>query len=1163
MAGSKTPLCALLVSLLSTAVQAQVELISPADPSQVWDTASGGPEVDGTPIYPPAAVSADGRYATFVSRATNLVPGQVDVNEVTPFSGMDVFLHDRVAGTLVLVSSSTLSPTRAGNKGSSALVSISADGRYVAFVSRATDLVPGQVDKNEWWDAFVYDRVTATTALVSRVAGTTATAAGGVVYPAVLSEDGSQIAFVSTATNLVAGGSDTNDTTDVFLFERSSGAVTLVSRAAGQAGVAAGGASDEPKLSADGRYVAFYSKAGNLVAGQVQPPDGENTFLYDRVAGTMALVSHTSASAVTSAGSLQGHGLSADGRYVAFSSRGNSVMPGQTDTNGSFDVFLYDRLSGSSILVSHVPGSFNQTGDSGSAGGSFFSPLLVSADGSQVVFYSYAKNLVPDQTGPPPGWFVSNVFLFSRQDRSIQLVSHTADSTSNASWGTETANLSADGRYVTFSCATAQMVPGEDPAASGSALFVYDRTTATNRLITRTGGSATLRGNGGGSGADLSADGQTIVFYSSSTDLIPGLFDLNRGTDVFLFDQASATNSILTRHAAGMASASPELPSDRPSVSGDGRYVTFVSAAAALLPGVTTQPWLTDNVYLRDRATGTTTMISHAAGSPNVSAGSSSRSATISRDGNWIVFVSGAGNLVPGQIDTNWTYPTDGTDIFLRDRAAGTTILVSHAAGSAVTTGNAESLAPVISADGRYIAYLSRATDLVASATDTNGAFDVFLYDRVAGTTTLLSHASSSPSTAADAWSDAPAVSEDGSVIAFTSAAADLLAGQGAVLGSNVFLFEAATGDLTLASRSLGSSTSPANAASSRAVLGGDGRHVAFVSLATDLVSGFLGAGQENVWIFDRISGTTRLVSGVNGSATMPGNAPSNLGDLSDDGRSVAFVSQATDLVPDQSDTNAGWDVFLFDRETGTLRLASRAVQDPEVARGGVAPSLSADGRYVTFLSAGTDLIPGQIDAPETADLFVWDLLQDTMRLVTRALDAPWVAGNSPSSAPVFAANGDGVLFVSRASNLVAHDYNGQNDVFFALLEEPAGLDFYTLSPCRLFDSRLPANAPALASGTTRLLALHGACGIPATAVGVAVNVTVLQPAGSGYVTLYPGDRPVLPLASTVNFTAGQLRSNNAILSLSTNGTGTLAITPAMNGGGTVHLILDVAGYFE
>ncbi len=196
-----------------------------------------------------SSVSADGRYVAFSSLADNLVAG--DTNGV-----VDVFVRDRVTGITDRVSVSG-----AGEQGNdwSNWPSISADGRYVAFMSTANNLVAG--DTNGSWDVFVRDRVSGETERVN-VSSAGAEANGPSGY-SVISADGRYVAFMSDATNLVPG--DTNGRADVFVRDRMAGETQRVS--VSSAGVEADGRSDENSISADGRYVAFGSRASNLVPG--------------------------------------------------------------------------------------------------------------------------------------------------------------------------------------------------------------------------------------------------------------------------------------------------------------------------------------------------------------------------------------------------------------------------------------------------------------------------------------------------------------------------------------------------------------------------------------------------------------------------------------------------------------------------------------------------------------------------------------------------------------------------------------------------------------------------------------------------------------------------------------------------------------------------------
>ena len=323
------------------------------------------------------AISADGRYVAFYSDATNLVSG--DTNET-----VDIFLHDCQTGQTTRASTDS-----AGHQGDNSCwaPAISADGRYVAFYSYASNLVPG--DTNGKGDVFVRDRQTGQTTRVS------VDSAGGQGYgqsvdPS-LSADGQSVAFASDAPNLVAG--DTNNFADVFVHDHQTGQTTRVS--VGSSGNQANMLSQEPSLSADGRYVAFYSLASNLVPGDTNGSD--DVFRHDCQTGQTTRVSVDSAGAQGNGESVH-PSISADGRYVPFSSAAANLVAG--DTNGSYDVFVHDCQTGRTTRV-----SVNSAGKQGNED-SWESPSPISADGRYVAFYSYASNLVPGDTNSNEDVFV-------------------------------------------------------------------------------------------------------------------------------------------------------------------------------------------------------------------------------------------------------------------------------------------------------------------------------------------------------------------------------------------------------------------------------------------------------------------------------------------------------------------------------------------------------------------------------------------------------------------------------------------------------------------------------------------------------------------------------------------------------------------------------------
>jgi Tol biopolymer transport system component len=270
-----------------------------------------------------AGLSADGRYVAFWSDATDLVEG--DTNDSS-----DVFLRDRQTGTTTRVS---VGPGGAQGDGASRDPSISADGRYVTYWSFATNLVAD--DTNDVSDVFVYDRDTQTTVRASVDSGGKQ-ATNHSFFPAI-SSNGRFVAFQSSASDLVTP--DENGVTDVFVRDLQSGTTERVSVDSDE--VEANGESNLAAISADGRFVAFESVATNLVAGD--SGGHKDVFVRDRQDGTTEAVSRSTGGDLGD-GDSQEASISSDGRYVAFQSSATNLVAG--DTNAADDVFLRDRDSG-------------------------------------------------------------------------------------------------------------------------------------------------------------------------------------------------------------------------------------------------------------------------------------------------------------------------------------------------------------------------------------------------------------------------------------------------------------------------------------------------------------------------------------------------------------------------------------------------------------------------------------------------------------------------------------------------------------------------------------------------------------------------------------------------------------------------------------------------
>lgn len=377
-------------------------------------------------------------------------------------------------------------------------------------------------------------------------------------------------------------------------------------------------------------------------------------------------------------------------------------------------------------------------------------------------------------------------------------------------------------------------------------------------------------------------------------------------------------------------------------------------------------------------------------------------------DGRFVAFQSEATNLVPG--DTNGV-----RDVFVRDRSTGTTVRVSVTSSGA--QGNGASSAPAISADGRFVVFESTSTNLVAG--DTNFSPDVFLHDRASGTTTRASV--SSTGAQADGGGSTPAISADGEWIAYVSASSTIVP-----LANNfvphVFLRHRPTGSTTLVSVSAAGGLE--NGSSDGPTLSADGRYVAFNSNSGNLV-GAAGAQFKHVYVRDRVLGTTTLASPALGGGYA--NETSDAASISANGRVVAFHSNASDLVP--GDTNFLTDVFVRDLDVGIterVNLSSLgAVANAGCNVSGQPGAVSADGRYVAFVSWANNLVPG---VPGWQTVYVRDRATGTTTTPSAAV--PGGFANNATQLPAISSDGRFVLFQSMATNLVAGDSNGQLDVF-------------------------------------------------------------------------------------------------------------------------------------
>lgn len=395
-----------------------------------------------------------------------------------------------------------------------------------------------------------------------------------------------------------------------------------------------------------------------------------------------------------------------DGQYVAFASSANNLVP--EDTNQSLDVFIRDQVNLETWRVSI--NSQGQEGNSTSRGPD------ISATGQEIVFYSYANNLVPTDTNDSP-----DVFLHNFDTGQTELISISSDEVQAVGYS-EHPSISDYGRYVAFHSGARLVVTDTNDAFD---IYVRDRVAGETHIVS----SAPDGSPGNGFYTihpAISGDGRYIAFMSYSNNLVPN--DSNNAMDVFVYDQQTEQTSLVSISSDG---AQGNKDSGQPAISVDGRYVVFGSKATNLVPNDNTdfcEGWFYEpcyDIFVHDRETGETTRVSIS--SAGEEANWWSERPDISADGRFVVFTSSADNLVPDDRNTNcgWT-GTNCPDIFVHDRQTGETRRAS--VSSSAEESSSASDYPTISGDGRFITFISHGSNLVFG--DLNGSPDVFAHDR-------------------------------------------------------------------------------------------------------------------------------------------------------------------------------------------------------------------------------------------------------------------------------------------------------------------------------------------------------------------------------------------------------------------------------------------------
>lgn len=920
-----------LISLAATATSLQ--LASQTDASFSPSVSGGGDSV--LPV-----ISHDGRFVLFASSANNLALTTNNTPFHAPlFNCLNVFLRDRSSNTATLVS-----VNMAGTGGSeldAIPTGISTNGQFAVFESVASNLVLG--DTNSVSDVFVRDLVNGTTILVS--VSTNGGCGNGSSYSSVITPDGRYVAFTSTATNLVAG--DTNGIADVFVRDLQNGTTRLASLGAKTTNSTTFTSfSDTPAITPDGRYVAFYSSATNLVPGV---KFGGEIYVRDLVAGTTTWASIdarslsktlTGSSNVVSC-NLQ---ISDDGNYVAYEVCTNAPAP----TSARGIILRYSLTTGLTDVVhtnAYVPlTSFENIQN-----------LDMTPDGRFIALVANVSGTAGTNTA---------IYLWDAQTGTNILVSANTNNTLPAINFCDEPAVSSNGQYVAFFSGSAELAT--NVIGQGPFLYLRDVLTGTTRLVnTDTNGVST--GDTTMLVIGLSANGQFVTFESAQSNLVTN--DYNHDFDVFVRDTATSNPELISvRHPQlpSRTSAGSSLIANQP-ISQDGHYLAFASEADSLVAGDTNR--LRD-VFACDLFNGSNVLVSVGTNGANGNGGSFEPA--LSGSGRFVAFTSLATNLISR--DTN-----NSTDIFVRDLQANATTLVS-VNSSGTGEGNKDSYSPTISSDGRFVLFNSKASNLTAGSF--SGTDNLFLSDRQIGTnyaltTTGQAYAAMTPDGHFIAFTDT-AGSSSGNIYLWDTQLAKRVATNTTVTGilgisispdGNRIACFAGSSPVALSTWDRSTSQTYSIASGYRNSRSGfrfnaSGQFLAFALSSTATVT-------NQVYLYDFQTQINTLVShGV--SSVVAGSDFSDSPDISADGRFVIFRSAAANIVA--GDTNGVPDIFLFDRATGLNSiLSSGSYGNVSADNRSSSPIFSGDGHTLAFKSWGTDLMSG--DFNQSGDVFVFAFL--------------------------------------------------------------------------------------------------------------------------------------------------------------------------------------------
>lgn len=824
-----------------------------------------------------------------------------------------------------------------------------------------------------WFRDFVVNQTTSSTQVISAAAQpspyTNTTEESG--YLRQISAGGTIIAFASAASNLVPG--DNNNKTDIFVRDLLSRTTTLVTSSSSK--IAANGNSRDFTISSNGRFVAFVSEATNLVDGTTIASGA--VYVKDLLLGSLFVVSTRNES--SNAVSGRHPSLSADGRYVAFQSESSDLV--DNDFNGQSDIFVKDLQTGALQRVSVSGQAIEGSGPSFDA--------QISEDGSFIVFASRSENFVANDNNNQSDIFVKNI-----QTGALEIAS--VDTSGNASNGwSESPSISSDGRFVAFKTFANNLSPAD--TQNYSDIYVKDMLNETVFLVSSD--SDGIVGNYVSTAPMISSNGQFVVFTSGASNLVNN--DNNGSFDVYVKNILTNTVTLVPR-AQSVFVGSDSFPS----ISNEGQYVSF-----GTLESLVSDDRRGQDTYRYDLQSGNYDIVTQVSPLLTSTTGNGdSYIGAINSDGTVIAFDSFANNIISDDVGTQG-------QVYVRLTSTGQVQLVSSNANGVASNQNSRN--PSLTSDGQWVAFESNASNLVD--TDLNGNYDIFVKNINTGVIERVSTTAVGAEANNSSW-DA-SISGDGRFVAFVSQSSSF--DEHDQNGTqDIYVKDRQTGHVIRASTD--AMGTDANSFSQMPKISSDGRIVVYSSGASNLA---LNDTNQSGDIFAKnlVTGALQLVSAD--TSETAGNNQSLRPSVSSDGRYVVFESDATNLVPD--DTNDRSDIFRKDLLTGQVQRVSTTSNGHQADGASYNATVSSDGRFVLFASQAN--LDGMSVTGNLA-LFVKDLhTGEVRRVFTRPDGTP--VGSELNYLAAISSDGKQAVVSYGGSDAVSTDRNGFQDIFSIKLE--------------------------------------------------------------------------------------------------------------------------------